>query len=114
MVQQYPFHCILSEWKGIHNKETNTIVPCTIESNSTISEHFYKSLRLTFKKKAATIMDAHTVTLHGRGIEFFHTALTIFNPKWPESDHSNKLIAFYKFFRPPKMSVNEFSSEFKR
>ena len=104
----------LSEWKGIHDNTTNTIVPNTLTSNSTISEHFYKSLRLAFKKNAATIMDAHTVNLHGRGIEFFHMALTIFNPKWPESDHSNKLISFYQFFRPPKMSVDEFSSKFKR
>jgi len=67
---------------------TNSIVPSTNDSNSPISELFYRSLRLAFKKNAATIIDAHTVTLHGRGVEFFLTALTIFNPKCPKSDHS--------------------------
>ena len=104
----------LSEWTGLHYHTTNTIVPHTVKSNSTISEYFYKSLRLVFKKNAATIMDAHTVSLHDQGIEFFHTALSIFNHKWPQSDHSNKLIAFYEFFCPPKIYVEEYSSKLKR
>jgi len=59
-------------------------------------------------------MDTHTTTLHGLGIEFVHKALTIFNPKWTKSDHSNKLIAFYECFRLPKMPIGEFLSKFKR
>jgi len=104
----------LSEWKGIYDKPTCTVVPTTVPSNAVASEHFYQALRHAYKKDAVIIMDGYTVSLHGKGIELFHQSLLIFNPKWPAPDHSNKIIEFYKFFRSPDMSIDTYSSQYKR
>ena len=104
----------LSEWEGIYDHKLRKVVNNTTPSNSIISEHFYRALRLAFKGYAATTMDGHSSSLQSLGIEFFNKSLQVFNPKWPPSLHNTKMVEFYSLFRPPTDTIDTYSATFKR
>lgn len=100
----------LTEWAGIYNKHTQTVVSATTTVNTSISKHFYQALHLAFKGAAATTMDSYTTSTQNKGVEFFHLSLTIYNPKWLVPLHGANMILFYQIFRAHDVPVDTYAS----
>ena len=96
----------LHEWEGVYDTKKCIVLLATTPAKETISEHMCKHLCATFKADAALTMDSYVKNMHGRGIEFLDKALSIFNPKWPPSDHSNEKIDLYQLFCHSNNSVD--------
>ena len=73
----------------------------------------YTSLRLALKGDAALIIKRNEAKYRNKGIEYLHSMKPIFDPKWPTAQHSQKVIEFYSFFRPPIESVDTYAHKFK-
>jgi len=101
-----------SEWEGAYDTQTRKVLKSTTAANLTISEHFYRTLRLAFKDTVATTMDVYSGDR--QDIEFFNQLLLVYNPKWADTLHGSKMVEFYSHFRAPTEYVDEYSVKLQK
>ena len=112
MVQIHSVHSISIRMGRILRYPNQKVVKTTTAANLTISEHFYRALRLVFEGTAATTMDGHSDDSHG--IEFFNQSLLVYNPKWAYTLHGLKMGEFYSYFRAQAESAHDYSTKFQK
>ena len=59
-------------------------------------------------------MKSNKLLYRNRGLEYLHSMKDIFHAKWADTKHGTKITEFYQYFRAPSITINEYSTNFRR